>query len=237
MFVIMALIYILEFIIFSFIGWVLDSGYRSLTERKWINAGYFKGPICPIYGVGGLTLSFLFKYFNFLHLSLVLLIASLFLILIEYFGGIFSEKILKIKLWDYSDTTLNLGGHIDAIHSFFWVILTILFYYFIFPIIILFEKIIYFPEYLNLPSLIIFSLLVVWAIVRKNPEQFLEFKGKVMDMSVSDYQTLFTNIKKWSKVQSSTKKKVLMDKITSQLKDTNAKLKNIKKSMEPKNNF
>ena len=64
----------------------------SIAEMKWINAGYFRGPFCPIYGVGGLILVFLFQYFDFLNIGWGLLIASFSLIFLEYVGGIFSEK-------------------------------------------------------------------------------------------------------------------------------------------------
>ena len=97
----MIIIYIIEFFIFSFIGWIIDSGYRTFQDKKLVNAGYFRGPFCPIYGLGGLTLLFLFKYLNFLNSLWVIIIASLAMVLVEYIGGIFSVKILKVNLWDY----------------------------------------------------------------------------------------------------------------------------------------
>ena len=53
----MITIYLIEFLIFLFIGWVIDSAYRSVASSKLRNSGYFKGPFCPIYGFGG-TLTF-----------------------------------------------------------------------------------------------------------------------------------------------------------------------------------
>ncbi len=231
----MALIYIIEFFIFSFIGWILDSGYRSIAKRKLINAGYFRGPICPIYGIGGLILVFLLQYFNFLHIFWSLIISSFSLIFLEYVGGIFSEKVLKVRLWDYSETTFNIGGHIDLLHSAFWIILTVLFYFLIFPYVILLEKIIIIPEYLNFPGLLLFVVMTMWVTIRKNPQQFLEFRGHIIDMSVSEYQKVFSHFKKLSRAESLTLKKKWVERLRTQLKNTGAKLKNIEKLKKLKN--
>lgn len=39
------------FIIYSFLGWIMESVFRSICERKIINTGFLIGPVCPIYGV------------------------------------------------------------------------------------------------------------------------------------------------------------------------------------------
>ena len=38
------------FIIYSFLGWIMESIVRSVSEKKIINTGFLKGPVCPIYG-------------------------------------------------------------------------------------------------------------------------------------------------------------------------------------------
>ena len=44
------------FIIYSFIGWVLESTYKSVLQKKWVNSGFLHGPICPIYGYGAMIM-------------------------------------------------------------------------------------------------------------------------------------------------------------------------------------
>ena len=44
------------FVIYSFAGWVMESIFRSLCERKIINTGFLKGPYCPIYGIGAIII-------------------------------------------------------------------------------------------------------------------------------------------------------------------------------------
>ena len=46
------------FLIYSILGWVVESIYMSICNRRLTNRGFVKGPICPIYGVGALTVYF-----------------------------------------------------------------------------------------------------------------------------------------------------------------------------------
>ena len=40
------------FAIYSMMGWLIESIYMSICNRKVTNRGFAKGPFCPIYGVG-----------------------------------------------------------------------------------------------------------------------------------------------------------------------------------------
>ena len=46
--------YVVLFAIYSFMGWILEVIYRSITQRKFVNAGFLFGPFVPIYGFGAL---------------------------------------------------------------------------------------------------------------------------------------------------------------------------------------
>ena len=51
------------FIIYSFLGWLMESVFRSICEKKMINTGFLRGPFCPIYGIGAIIMFiFLRKY-------------------------------------------------------------------------------------------------------------------------------------------------------------------------------
>ena len=43
--------WILFFYIYCFCGWVWESAYVSVCERKPVNRGFLKGPFLPIYGL------------------------------------------------------------------------------------------------------------------------------------------------------------------------------------------
>lgn len=221
----MAAILILEFLIFSVIGWVIDSAYRSIDEKKWVNAGYFKGPVCPIYGFGGVILLYLFKNLSNLPLILQIILASLAMILVEYAGGIFSEKILKIKLWDYSFSRFHLGSYIDLLHSLFWFLLTILFYFVLYPLTLMLEAQIHIPEFIELPLLLLFIFGGVWLTFRKAPVLFLDVHGKMTNLTVQKYKELYSMIRKMYRGSSFSAQKKLQRLIQQQLKNTNATLK------------
>jgi uncharacterized membrane protein len=123
--------YLLIFIVFGFIGWVIDTSYRSITLRK-----YYSGTLIPlfspIYGFGALVLVLLFTYLQ-AHIIVQIIAAGLLLTILELLGGIYCVKILRRKLWDYSKNKWNYKGYIDALHSFYWLILAFIFRIVIFP--------------------------------------------------------------------------------------------------------
>lgn len=115
--------YIIEFILFAFLGWIIDSSYCSLIHRKIIISGYFRGiPLCPIYGFGGIVLIHSFAFFIHAPFWLTILVTTFFVVLLEYVGGWVAEQILEEKLWDYSNESFNINGYISAWHSFLWLI-------------------------------------------------------------------------------------------------------------------
>lgn len=221
----MIALYLLEFLFFSFLGWLLDSSYRSLTERKWVNAGYFKGPFCPIYGFGGLALLSVFTYFSFLPLFILFMVAGISLVIVEYLGGVFAEHFLRLKLWDYSSSHYHLGGHIDLLHSSYWFFLSVSCYYLFFPFMKIIEKVIFVPEFLELPLLVIFVVAGIGLTVKRNPLQFLEIKGKVINMTVEKYGDLFANIERMYMTGSARARYKLQKMIEQQLHNTGAYLK------------
>ena len=42
----------LYFAVYSVLGWVCETVYCSIIQRKFVNRGFLKGPVCPVYGVG-----------------------------------------------------------------------------------------------------------------------------------------------------------------------------------------
>lgn len=125
---------IIYFIIYSFLGWVMESIFRSICEKKVINTGFLKGPFCPIYGIGA-TIMFLFleEYEN--KPILLFFIAIIILTAWEYIVGVFLEKVFHTKYWDYSNHKINFQGRICLTNSLFWGILGVLFVKFIHPFI------------------------------------------------------------------------------------------------------
>lgn len=122
--------YALLFVIFSFVGYLLDTGYRSLVEGTFTQGTLFPG-IAPIYGFGGVFLVLLFSTWK-VNTYLQVAVGTIGVTLIELLGGLFTTHILGVRLWDYSNNFLNFLGHIDALHFLFWLILVIIFRFAIF---------------------------------------------------------------------------------------------------------
>ena len=38
-------------------GWIYESIYCTIRAKKWENRGFLYGPLCPIYGAGGVAIT------------------------------------------------------------------------------------------------------------------------------------------------------------------------------------
>lgn len=120
------------FIIYSFLGWIMESIVRSIAEKKIINTGFLIGPICPIYGIGGIIIFLFLNQFEN-NLFLLFLISVIVLTIWEYLVGVLLEKMFHTKYWDYSDHKINFQGRICLTNSICWGILGIVFIKYIHP--------------------------------------------------------------------------------------------------------
>jgi len=129
------LIYLLTYLIlYSFLGWVLESICKTIEQRKFINSGFLNGPICPIYGCGAIIMILCLNSLKD-NIFLLFIISFLVLSLWEYIVGVLLEKIFKTKYWDYSHLKFNIKGRICLKNSIYWGILGVLFIKYIHPFI------------------------------------------------------------------------------------------------------
>lgn len=117
---------ILFFAIYAFGGWVLETGYASLRNKRFVNRGFLRGCFCPIYGCGVLIIMVAYEWIatqihhplvrgaSFVCLSIVLITW------VEYLTGWILEKAFKRKWWDYSGNKMNIGGHVCVKYSLLW---------------------------------------------------------------------------------------------------------------------
>ena len=109
--------YFVEFIFYSFLGWVWESIYCSAKEKKWADRGFLFGPICPIYGSCVVVTSAVFSRFEFLS-SPDFPIWGIFIIcyigsaIAEFGTSWILEKRFHARWWDYSTMPLNIQGRI-----------------------------------------------------------------------------------------------------------------------------
>ena len=122
----------LYFIIYSILGWGMETAYCSILERRFVPRGVLFGPMCPIYGVGVLMMICWFQ--PLMGNPLVFyLTATICMSAWEYFVGWFLEITTHIKYWDYSMYRFNLQGRICLWVCLMWGILSYLVLYLIHP--------------------------------------------------------------------------------------------------------
>ena len=122
------------FIIYSFVGWIMEVVWNVYTDKKLVNRGFLIGPYCPIYGVGCLLLILLlgsFKDQPVLLFFMSIIVCSI----LEYSTSYIMEKLFKARWWDYSEYKLNLNGRICAATMIPFGILGVLVVYFANPFI------------------------------------------------------------------------------------------------------
>lgn len=136
------------FAVGSIIGWGLEVIYRkffsaSNPQRKWINPGFLIGPYLPLYGCSLVILFLLSQIETLVPVeNMVLRKITLFIIMalaitaMEYFTGLIFIVKMNIKLWDYTNNFGNIKGIICPKYTFFWYILSALYYFLINPHII-----------------------------------------------------------------------------------------------------
>lgn len=122
----------LYFILYSFLGWVMETCYCSVVERRLVARGFLYGPICPIYG-SGVMLMILF--FTPLKQNLVLFYAVAVVVMTswEYLVGWVLEVTTHVKYWDYSQYRLNLQGRVCLWVALTWGVLSYIVIFFIHP--------------------------------------------------------------------------------------------------------
>lgn len=144
------------FIIYSILGWALESIFRSICEKKLINTGFLNGPFCPIYGVGAIIMLVFLKQFEY-NIFLLFIMSFVILTIWEYLVGFFLEKVFHTKYWDYSNHKINFQGRICLLNSLYWGFLGVIFICYIHPFIS--EKIKIVPTYIVNIFIIVTSII------------------------------------------------------------------------------
>ena len=124
--------WVLLFFFYCFCGWVWESCYVSLRQRRWVNRGFLHGPLLPIYGSGAIIILFATLPVEN-DLRLVWLLGMLAATVLEYVTGAVMERLFQVRYWDYSKQKFNLNGHICLSSSIAWGFFSILLVRFLHP--------------------------------------------------------------------------------------------------------
>ena len=97
------------FLIYSMLGWLVESIYMSICNKKLTNRGFMRGGMCPIYGVGALTVYFLLQPVCH-NIYLLYFMGCLIPTLLEFATAKLMIRIFGEVWWDYSDKPFNYKG-------------------------------------------------------------------------------------------------------------------------------
>ena len=150
--------YFLYFIIYSFIGWLMEVVLKSKDEHKFVNRGFLIGPICPIYGFGVLLIILLVGNSKS-DLLAVFLKSILVCSVLEYFTSYFMEKLFHARWWDYSKNKYNINGRICLETMLPFGILSTIVIYVVHPLVIKFVSL--FSNTLLIILTILFGILFI----------------------------------------------------------------------------
>ena len=108
------------FIIYSVLGYIIETIYGMITKGVWESRqSFLYGPFCGIYGLGAVVMIIcLHKFprkFNMLFIG-GFVVGSI----VEYVVSFVGEMLLGVKWWDYSNMPLNINGRICVYFSVFW---------------------------------------------------------------------------------------------------------------------
>lgn len=120
--------WLLFFYIYCFIGWCIESTIVSVSEKHFVNRGFLRSPLLPIYGSGAIVILFVTLPVRD-YPVLVYIFGTIGTTALELVTGWLMEKLLKMKYWDYSDNKFNLKGYICLKSSLFWGVLSLFLIY------------------------------------------------------------------------------------------------------------
>lgn len=113
------------FVFYSFIGWICETVYCSLIQRRFINRGFLNGPFCPIYGFGAVAVLLLFSGYSddiFALFLLSIVVTSV----IEYVTSYLLEKLFNLSLWDYKGRVGSINGRVCLMNALMFGVLSVL---------------------------------------------------------------------------------------------------------------
>ena len=94
------------FYLYCFFGWIFESTYVSLKQKQFVNRGFLRLPMLPLYGSGAVMMLWVSLPFQD-SLILTYISGVIGATALEYVTGYVMERLFKIRYWDYSNQPFN----------------------------------------------------------------------------------------------------------------------------------
>ena len=121
---------VMWFLTYSMMGWLVESIYMSFCNHKITNRGFAKGPFCPIYGFGALTVFFVLRPYSD-NSILLFFLGSFLATTLEFLTALVMKHIFGEIWWDYHEKPFNYRGIICLESSIAWGFYTLLLFMFL----------------------------------------------------------------------------------------------------------
>ena len=106
----------LYFAVYSVLGWVCETVYCSVIQRKFVNRGFLKGPVCPVYGVGAVLVVLLLRSVSH-NIAALFLSGMVVTTVLEYITSVLLEKLFQMRWWDYTHYKFQINGRVCLLNS------------------------------------------------------------------------------------------------------------------------
>lgn len=100
----------LFWLVCAFIGWVWETGLSIVLRHRFEDRGVLNGPLCPIYGFGGLLVVALLH--DVTNPVALFLSSGVIACTLEYLSSWAIERLFHVRLWDYTGKPLNINGRV-----------------------------------------------------------------------------------------------------------------------------
>lgn len=132
---------ILLFFTCAMVGWVWEVSLNFFVEGFFANKGTLLGPWLPIYGYGAILILLLLNDCKKKPLQFFIF-AMLLSGVVEYFTGLYLDRVLHMRWWDYTGYFLNIQGYVSLEGLIVFALGGMVFTYYLAPFLnILYNKI------------------------------------------------------------------------------------------------
>ena len=121
---------VMWFLTYSMMGWLVESINMSFCNHKITNRGFAKGPFCPIYGFGALTVFFVLRPYSD-NSILLFFLGSFLATTLEFLTALVMKRIFGEIWWDYHEKPFNYRGIICLESSIAWGFYTLFLFMFL----------------------------------------------------------------------------------------------------------
>lgn len=185
---------VLYFAVFSFLGWVCETIFCSIQQKKFVPRGFLNLPVCPIYGFGGIIVVYILAPLKSTPI-LLFITGMVCASVLEYITSYLLEKLFNVQLWDYSNEPFNINGRICLPFALMFGVLSIFAVYVLYPPVSNFVENDLSPRFKIISASIIAFLLVSDTISTVSTMLQLKDKlKKLKDMGVTAQTNLVQNI-------------------------------------------